>query len=97
MLDDMMHSCFRSPDSSILFCDEMSSVVRQGVIDPGLVRYLSEETTSKFQDVYLVEITDSLPEDLGVPLEFSFGLDNMEEGSIALNILPMVMKQVSEL
>ena len=56
-------------------------------------------STSKFsslvlflynQDTYLVEISDPLPTLPGLPLEFSHGLDNTEEGTIALNLLPMV-------
>ena len=43
-----------------------------------------------YQDTYLVEISDPLPSLPGLPLEFSYGLDNTEEGTIALNLFPMV-------
>lgn len=43
-----------------------------------------------YQDTYLVEISDPLPNLPGIPLEFSHGLDNTEEGTIALNLFPMV-------
>ncbi len=94
MLDDVICSCSRSPDLSILFYDEMSSVVFRGTLDPALLRHLCEEATSKFQDVYLIESTDSLPVDLGLPLELVYGLDNVEEGSVAVNLLPLVTRQV---
>ena len=94
MLDDVMRSCSRSPDSTILFSDEMASVVQRGTLDPAVLRYLSDEATSKFQDIYLIESSCDLLTDLGLPLEFAFGLDSVEEGSIALNVLPMVMRQV---
>ena len=35
-------------------------------------------------------MSDPLPSLPGIPLEFSHGLDNTEEGTIALNLLPMV-------
>ena len=35
-------------------------------------------------------MSDPLPSLPGIPLEFSYGLDNTEEGTIALNLLPMV-------
>ncbi len=94
MLDDVICSCSRSPDLSILFYDEMSSVVVRGTLDSSLLRHLCEEMTSKFQDVYLVESTDSASEDHGLPVELAYGLDSTDEGSVALNLLPMVMSQV---
>lgn len=50
-----------------------------------------------YQDTYLVEISDPLPNLPGIPLEFSHGLDNTEEGTIALNILPMVASSPEKL
>ena len=49
MLDDVMRSCSRSPESSILFCDEMSSVVQKGTLDTAVLRHLGDEITTKFQ------------------------------------------------
>lgn len=94
MLNDVIGSCSRSPDLSILFYDEMSSVVLRGTLDPALLRHLCEETTSKFQDVYLIESMDPLPEDTGLQLELAYALDSVDEGSVSLNLLPMVTRQV---
>ena len=92
MLDDVMQSCSRSPDSMILFCDEMAGVVQQGAMDRTILRHLCDEITAKFQDVFLVESTDLLPTDVGLPLELAYGLDTEEEASIALNLMPNVVQ-----
>ena len=114
MLDDVMRSCSHSPESSILFYDEMSSVVRKGTLDTAVLRHLSDEITTKFQarsaltwlplaqfhgplvlqDTYLVESGDPLPSDLSLPMQLAYSLDSAEEGSIALNLLPLGMQQV---
>ncbi len=49
------------------------------------------------QDTYLVEISDPLPTLPGIPLEFSHGLDNTEEGTIAVNLLPLVVSSPERL
>lgn len=93
MLNDVMRSCSNSPDSSILFCDEMASAIQAVSLDPAILRHLCDETTSTFQEVFLIEATDLLPTDLGLPLELAFGLDSSEEGSIAVNLFPLAVKQ----
>ena len=93
MLDDVMRSCSHSPDSSILFYDEMTAAVQSVTLDPAILHHLSDEITSLFQETFLIEVTDSLQTDLGLPLEFAYSLDSPEEGSIAVNLFPLVMKQ----
>ena len=93
MLDDVMRSCSRLPDSCILFCDEMASVVQSVPPDPSILRHLSDETTTTFQDMFLIEASDPLPTDLELPLECARGLDSTEEGSIAVNLFPLAVKQ----
>ena len=93
MLDDVMRSCGHSTDSVILFCDEMASVVQSVSLDAAILRHLCDETTSGFQEVFLVEVTDEVPTDLELPLELVYGLDTSEEGSIAVNLFPMAVQQ----
>ena len=88
MLEDVLKSCKSSPECTIIFCDEMSSVV--GSLDAAFLTDLSEKITTLFQDTFLVENTDPLPNIPGIPLEFSHGLDDTEEGTIALNLVPML-------
>ena len=55
-----------------------------------VIRTVSQ-VTSSFQDDFLIEATDPLPSDAGLPLKLLYGLDAEEEGSIAINLLPLVM------
>ena len=89
MLENVLKSCESSAECMIIFCDEMSPVVKS--LDHTFLEDLSEKITSLFQDMFLVEITDPLPDIPGIPLDFCHGLDNSEEGTIALNLLPMVV------
>lgn len=95
MLENVLKSCESSPECTIIFCDEMSPVAKS--LDRTFLEELSEKITSLFQDTYLVEITDPLPEISGLPLEFSHGLDDSDEGTIALNLLPMVVNSTDRL
>lgn len=94
MLDDVMATCSHSQECSILFYEEMSSVVAD--LSSSILSYLCEQVTTLFQDTFLVETADGLPEDLSVPVEFLYALDDMEEGSIALNLLPMLLASSRE-
>ena len=89
MLENVLKSCENSPECTIIFCDEMASVVKS--LDTSFLEGLNEKITSLFQDTYLVEITDPLPTFPGIPLDFSHGLDNPDEGTIAVNLLPMAV------
>ena len=73
----------------------MASAVQSASLDQAVLRHLCDETTTSFQDVFLIEITDPLPTDTDLPLEFVYGLDSSEEGSIALNLFPLVVEQSS--
>lgn len=89
VLEEAMTTCSRSQQCTILFCDEICSVVSE--LDDAILSHLCEEVTNSFQESYLVEVTDGVPEGMGVPAEFRYGLDSTEEGSIALNLLPMIV------
>ena len=96
MLDDVMRSCSKSPDSVVLFYDEMTAAIQSLPLDPSLLRHLCDEATSIFQDTFLVEVSDPLPTDLGVPVELAHGLDSSEDGSIAVNLYPLTTRQENE-
>ena len=93
MLDDVMRNCSKSPDSAVLFCDEMTAAVQSLPLDHALLRHLCNETTSVFQDTFLVEVSDPLPSDLGLAVELAHGLDSSEEDSIAVNMFPLTTRQ----
>ena len=89
MLQEAMKTCSRSQQCMILFCDEICLVLSD--LDDAIVSHLCVEVMTSFQETFLVEVTEGIPEGLGFPMEFRFGLDSTEEGSIALNLLPMVV------
>ena len=47
MLEDVLKSCESSPECTIIFCDEMSSVVKS--LDHSFLEDLSEKITTWFQ------------------------------------------------
>ena len=65
-------------------------------LDSSILEYLCEEITSSFQDTFLAEVAEGVPRDTPVSMEFLYGLDCTEEGSIALNLLPMIMAKPEE-
>jgi len=61
-------------------------------MDHGVLQHLCDKITTKFQDIFLIESTDPLPTDVGLPLELAYNLDVVEEASIALNLMPGVVQ-----
>ena len=47
MLEDVLKTCESSPESTIIFCDEMSVVVKY--LDPSFLEDFSERITTMFQ------------------------------------------------
>jgi len=84
-----MVTCSHSEECSVLFSDEMSGVV--SCLDRSLLEHLGDQVTGKFQETYLVEMADGVSERGGVSTEYLYGLDSTDEGSIALNVFPMVV------
>ena len=85
-----MVTCSHSQECSVLFSDEMSCVVPR--LDAFLLEFLGDQVTSKFQDTYLEEMADGAPQVGGVSMEYLYSLDTVDEGSIALNLFPMVVE-----
>lgn len=82
--------CSHSQECYILFCDEMCSIATE--LDRSILTYLCESVTGTFQDTFLVEASEGAPDETcGVSVDLLYGLDDTEEGSIALNLLPMVV------
>lgn len=90
LLEEVMSTCSHSQECSVLFCDEMSGVVPQ--LASFILEHLGDQVTGKFQDTYLSEITDGIPQGAGVSMEYLYGLDTTDEGSIGLNLFPMIVE-----
>ena len=89
LLEEVMLTCSHSEECAVLFSDEMSGVVP--CLDHSLLEYLGGQVTEKFQETYLVEIADGVPQKGGVSMDYLYSLDTTDEGSIALSLFPMVV------
>ncbi|XP_069142684.1 Fanconi anemia group D2 protein-like [Argopecten irradians] len=81
----------RTPEIASLFMDELAAVIRRGNIDSKVEAWISENVITDFQDDYVVDI-EEIPDrsKYVVPFEMKYSLDEDVEGSIAINIIPLV-------
>ncbi|KXJ25634.1 Fanconi anemia group D2 protein [Exaiptasia diaphana] len=90
LLEMVRASVNRVPEAAALFYDELTRVIEQGDVDRKIKNWISETVVSDFQDDFLVDREAPLPVDT-LPIEHVYGLDEAEEGSIALNMLPLLL------
>ncbi|CAH1783101.1 unnamed protein product [Owenia fusiformis] len=85
------------PETSALFMDELACIVEQGNLDTKVETWISENVISDFQDDYVVDI-DKSPNTRNSLLEWEslLGLDDEEEGGIAINLLPLLMQNMKQ-
>ena len=77
-----------------LVYDELASTVASGNLNEELVGWIQEEITSRFQELYLTEISEALPanEYPEIIPQALFSLDDDEaEGDIIVNFLPAML------
>jgi Fanconi anemia group D2 protein len=97
LLDQVMSDGCRSADMTILFNDELSMVVKEGNLDPKFLRDLLAQATDTLEELYLIESSDPLPIGDAVLYEYKAGLDSADACAIALNLMPLVLKQYDSL
>ncbi|XP_022805734.1 Fanconi anemia group D2 protein-like [Stylophora pistillata] len=90
MLEMIRNSTNQTPEAAALFYDELARIIQLGGIDPKIEAWISETVVADFQDDFLVD-REQPTESVGVPMELSYALDEAEEGSIAVNILPLLL------
>lgn len=90
MLEMIRNSTNQNPEAAALFYDELARIIQVGGIDPKIEAWISETVVADFQDDFLVD-REPPTESLGVPMELSYALDEAEEGSIAVNMLPLLL------
>ena len=91
MITDTIQSCSQTQETASLFFDEMCVALRHTPMDQSVLRFLCNTITQHYQDAFLIDGSDPLPTDLGVPLQFCYGLDTLNHDNIALNLLPVAM------
>ncbi|XP_021343216.1 Fanconi anemia group D2 protein-like [Mizuhopecten yessoensis] len=91
LLQMVKTSSSRTPEVAALFMDELAAVIRRGQMDSKVETWISENVITDFQDDYVVDI-EEIPDKSKymIPFETKYSLDDDAEGSIAINIIPLV-------
>ena len=78
-----------------LVYDELASTVSSGNLNEELISWIQEEITGRFQELYLADLGEALPDELHhheiVPKAL-FSLDDDEDGEIVVNFLPAMLE-----
>ncbi|XP_060605548.1 Fanconi anemia group D2 protein-like [Ruditapes philippinarum] len=87
-------SSSKSPEAFALFMDELSTIIAQGKLQSKVENWISENLTVDFQENFVVDIADGVPEESGnIPVASVHGLDDERDGGIAINLLPLVVQK----
>lgn len=96
MLRLVMSSTESCPLATALFLDQMASTILRDGLHTRLEEWLSERTTTVFQDSFVIDYNvDARPPEGLLPISVSYNLEEEadEEGNaIVLNLAPMVYK-----
>ncbi|XP_015761600.1 PREDICTED: Fanconi anemia group D2 protein homolog, partial [Acropora digitifera] len=90
MLDLIRNRISQAPEAAALFYDELARIIQLGGIDPKIESWISDTVLGDFQDDFLIDREAPVASD-SVPLELCYALDESEEGSIAVNLLPLLL------
>ncbi|XP_060079016.1 Fanconi anemia group D2 protein-like [Ylistrum balloti] len=90
-------SSSRMPEVASLFMDELAAIIHGGHIDSKIEAWISDNVITDFQDDYVVDI-EEVPDKCKfvVPFEMKYSLDDDVEGSIAINIIPLVERSIQD-
>ncbi|XP_053376879.1 Fanconi anemia group D2 protein-like [Mercenaria mercenaria] len=87
-------SSSKSPEAFSLFMDELSTIIAQGKLQSKVEDWISENLTLDFQESFVVDIVDGVPDESGnIPLSSQHGLNDESEAEIAINLLPLVVQK----
>ncbi|XP_049270178.1 Fanconi anemia group D2 protein homolog [Rhipicephalus sanguineus] len=85
------------PQAMSLFYDELSRIVVRGELGQSIETWISDTIITDFQDDYIVDIIQGeLEQTEPVRNELCYGLDNLPEGAIALNLLPLLLSEKAQ-
>ncbi|EDV26134.1 uncharacterized protein TRIADDRAFT_55926 [Trichoplax adhaerens] len=93
LLELLYKSCDGIPEVAALLYDELAGIITSDNISIKVKTWINELIVTTFQESYLVDLNE-LPTCDELPTCLKYGLDNPEDSSIAVNLLP---KLVSEL
>ncbi|KAL3251209.1 hypothetical protein MRX96_055221 [Rhipicephalus microplus] len=85
------------PQAMSLFYDELSRIVVRGELGQSIETWISDTIINDFQDDYIVDVIQGeLEQTEPVRNELCYGLDNLPEGAIALNLLPLLLSEKAQ-
>ncbi|KAK8782009.1 hypothetical protein V5799_016651 [Amblyomma americanum] len=85
------------PQAMSLFYDELSRIVVHGELGQSIESWISDTIITDFQDDYIVDVTPDDPEQIEpFRQELCYGLDNLAEGAITLNLFPMLLAEKTQ-
>ncbi|XP_041347848.1 LOW QUALITY PROTEIN: Fanconi anemia group D2 protein-like [Gigantopelta aegis] len=86
-------SSSRMPVAAALFMDELSAIVGLGQKESEVETWIADNVIADFQDDYVVDIEeDKLTSTSAVPLAVLYGLNDEQDSTIAIDLLPLVIK-----
>lgn len=88
-------SSLKSPEAYALFMDELSAIVAKKKLQSKVESWISDNLTTDFQEAYVVDDVgeNNLTECGNMPVSLLYRLDDTDEDSIAINILPLVVQK----
>lgn len=85
------------PQAMSLFYDELSRIVVSGELGQSIETWISDTIITDFQDDYIVDVTPGeLEETEPIQHQLCYGLDNLPDGAIALNLLPLLLAEKTQ-
>uniref|UniRef100_S4RPK0 FA complementation group D2 n=1 Tax=Petromyzon marinus TaxID=7757 RepID=S4RPK0_PETMA len=91
--------CDGSAESTALYCDELATLIHTGALHPKVQAWIGENILTDFQDDYVVDVQPGKEppgDDCVLPMRLCYNLEEEEdsEGSIAINLLPLLANNV---
>ncbi|KAK2186157.1 hypothetical protein NP493_212g05054 [Ridgeia piscesae] len=92
LLKLVISSAARSAEASALLMDELATVIQKGCLNRQVESWICENVINDFQDDFVVDIDPAQTSTsvAGLEMSLQFGLDEENDGTIAINLLPLV-------
>ncbi|XP_072026579.1 Fanconi anemia group D2 protein-like [Amphiura filiformis] len=94
LLDDVKNSSNKMPEAMALFFDELATIIEKRQLNSKIESWIGDTILEDFQEDFVVDIeAEYLRGDFGLTMAELYGLEAEDsQGSIAVNLLPLVSK-----
>uniref|UniRef100_A0A0B7AU15 Fanconi anemia group D2 protein n=1 Tax=Arion vulgaris TaxID=1028688 RepID=A0A0B7AU15_9EUPU len=87
----------RDPEMAALFMDSLAAMMETERLSKKVESWIANNMTEVFEDSFVVDIGDAdLKKNAAVPIDGLYGLNNEEESTIVINLVPLVEKQLDK-